>query len=227
MAIIKKCKSIVEKIENPLSDVYIVSFRSKERNYRYLPGQFLHLALDPYDPSSQWPESRCFSMQTSDNEELIKITYSVKGVFTRRMASELCVGKEIWLKLPYGELFNKEHNKNKTVFIAGGTGITPYLSLFSSEQFKEYQNPVLYLGIRDENYNLYQMELKNALIVNNSFKVNVINQEIDGILNIEKILEENGADKTFFISGPPLMIKNFKKILQINKVYDIITDDWE
>jgi ferredoxin-NADP reductase len=148
MALIKKYHSSVAEIQNPLTDIYTVSFRSMEKPYKYLPGQFLHLALDPYDPSSQWPESRCFSMQTNGLDELIKITYSVKGVFTKRMASELSPGKEVWLKLPYGELFSKPHPRENTVFIAGGTGVTPYLSLFTDSSFREYKNPKLYLGVK-------------------------------------------------------------------------------
>jgi len=44
-------------------------------------------------------------METNPCDHSLKITYSVKGVFTKRMASELFMGKEVWLKLPYGDLF--------------------------------------------------------------------------------------------------------------------------
>ena len=82
----------------------------------------MHLALDEYDPSSGWPESRCYSMQTSPVNEFIKITFSVKGKFTTRMADELKQGKIIDLKLPYGDFFQQDHSKENVVFIAGGTG---------------------------------------------------------------------------------------------------------
>ena len=128
----KKYKSIVVSILNPFSGIYTVEFASERGNYKYLPGQFLHIALDEdYDGSSQWPDSRCFSMQSNPIEETIKITYAVKGVFTHQMEQQLMVGSEVWLKLPYGDLFTQPHNKTNTVFIAGGTGITPFLSLFT------------------------------------------------------------------------------------------------
>jgi ferredoxin-NADP reductase len=229
VALVKKYQSTVVNVENPIEDVHVVSFRSGDKQYKYLPGQFLHLALDPYDPSSAWPESRCFSMQTSEKNAHLSITYSVKGSFTKRMAAELKPGAEIWLKLPYGELFSKSHNKSKTVFIAGGTGVTPYLSLFSSENFSGYTRPVLYLGIREEKYNLYNDALGRASAINNSFVINLVNQAKDGMLDIDTILKDNGTDATYFISGPPVMIKSFKEYLLKNGASEdsVRTDDWE
>ena len=229
MAIIKKYHSVIEKIENPFQDLFIVSFKSKEKPYRYSPGQFLHLALDEYDPSSQWPESRCFSMQSNESDDLITITFAAKGSFTTRMANELHEGKELWLKLPYGELFSKSHNKENTVFIAGGTGVTPFLSLFASERFREYKNPLLFLGVREQKYNLYNMYIERARSINETFTSMIVDQQNEGILDIEKIHGQHGKDSTWFISGPPVMIKNFKAYLLNNGVSEdnVRTDDWE
>ena len=229
MAIIKKYKSEITSIENPVPDIYVVTFKSVEKPYKYLPGQFLHLALEEYDPSMPWPESRCFSIQSGVNSELLKITFAVKGKFTKRMAGELGIGKKICLKLPYGELFSKEHDKDNSVFIAGGTGITPFLSLFNSDIFCNYKNPKLYLGLKDRGYNLYSGYLDRAKTINDTFFINILHENESGILDIAKIYEETGKDATYFISGPPLMIKNFKKHLIEQKVdeVNIRIDDWE
>jgi predicted ferric reductase len=229
MAIIKKYKSEILNIENVIEDVYVVTFKSIEKQYKYLPGQFLHLALDDYDPSMPWPESRCFSIQSNENDVFLKITFSVKGKFTKRMAEELKIGKVIYLKLPYGEIFSKEHDKNNAVFIAGGTGITPFLSLFTSAGFSYYKNPKLYLGLRNSGYNIYVDELKKANEINGSFDINIYFQDKIGILNIDDIFTENGKKSTYFVSGPPVMIKNFKTFLISEGVNEtsVITDDWE
>ncbi len=227
MAIVKKYKSKVEEIINPLPGIYTVTF-SSIKNFNYNPGQFLHLALDDYDGVGQWPESRCFSMQTSPSEDKIKISYAVKGKFTNRMKDELHVGKEVWLKLPYGDIFDRDHPKEKCVFIAGGTGITPFLSLFTDNSFSQYTSPKLYFGVREKKYNIFNSELGCAQQKNKSIYLNVIVQETDGILDINKIYNEC-TDSYYFISGPPLMIKNFKNYLLSKNIPDnqILTDDWE
>lgn len=224
----KKYKSELVSILNPFEGIFTLEFKSLGRAYKYQPGQFLHLAIDEeYDGIGQWPDSRCFSLQSAPGENTIKITYAVKGDFTREMASSLKEGSEVWLKLPYGDLFQQNHDKANTVFIAGGTGITPYLSLFNNASFEEYTNPKVYLGFRSENYNIYHNELNNSYN-SNSF-VQFVFQDTEGILDINKIFEENGPVVNYFISGPPIMIKTFKQTLIENGVpkENVLTDDWE
>jgi NAD(P)H-flavin reductase len=171
-------------------------------------------------------------MQSNPNDETIKITYAVKGKFTKQMEQQLKVGSEIWLKLPYGDLFTQPHNKTNTVFIAGGTGITPFLSLFTHESFKEYINPRIYLGFRSKEYNIYSNELNLVKLCEPFVRLcdpKIYYQDIDGLLDIHHIFSENGTGNDFFISGPPIMIKVFKDYLIKNGVpqNQIKTDDWE
>lgn len=228
--IVKKYKATVEKVESVIEGIYTVTFSSNGRKFQYSPGQFLHIAIDSeYDGIGQWPDSRCFSIQTSPDEDNIKITYAVKGNFTKRMKEVLKQGVEVWLKLPYGDLFMRPHDKNHTVFISGGTGITPFLSLFTDSSFADYQNPVLYAGYRNKDFNIYIKELTKASMINSGFKVNNIYEDEAGMLNIENIYKKNGNAHSYFISGPPVMIKTFKNFLLENGVQadNILTDDWE
>lgn len=224
----KKYRSKIVSIVNPFEGIYTLEFESLNGNYKYHPGQFLHLALDSeYDGSGQWPESRCFSMQSNPNKESIKITYAVKGKFTSVMEQQLRIGLELWLKLPYGDLFTKNQNKINTVFIAGGTGITPFLSLFTHESFNDYIKPKIYLGFRSRAFNIYNDDISKAN--NSSVFIKIFYEDEDGIINIHQILNENGRSSDYFISGPPSMIKFFKQTLIGNNIppHQILTDDWE
>jgi NAD(P)H-flavin reductase len=222
----KKYKSKLVSIKNPFERIYTLEFESIGRPYKYYPGQFLHIAIDEeYDGSGQWPDSRCFSMQSNPDEETIKITYAVKGAFTKQMEQFLREGSEVWLKLPYGELFMQAHNKTNTVFIAGGTGITPFLSLFTHEAFNEYINPKIYLGFRKKEFNIYESELSSIQLC-----VPIIfYQDAQGVIDIQCIFKANGIDPSYFISGPPAMIKSFRTALVESGVSprNVLTDDWE
>jgi ferredoxin-NADP reductase len=223
----KKYKSRIISINNHFEGIYTLEFESLNGNFKYHPGQFLHLALDTdYDGSGQWPDSRCFSMQSSPDEELIKITYAIKGHFTNRMKKELEPGKLVTLKLPYGDLFSQVHNKVNTVFIAGGTGITPFLSLFTHQSFRQYTNPHIYLGFRSKEYNIYNEEMVRSY--NSSKYLKYFYENTEGVIDINSIYDENGKSCDYFISGPPVMIKAFKQVL-IDKgvpVNQILTDLW-
>jgi ferredoxin-NADP reductase len=225
MAIVKKYPARVVGIYNYINGIYTLELESSGKPFKYDPGQFLHLCLDEYDPSGQWPESRCFSMQSTPDQATIKITYAVKGQFTRQMEKQLRVGSEVWLKLPFGNLFARPHNKVGTVFIAGGTGITPFLSLFTHVSFKEYVNPRIYVGFRSGSFNIYNSELDFV----KQFIPKIYFEDVDGLMDIRYILSENETGADYFISGPPNMINEFKQVLIANKVpvAQILTDDWE
>jgi NAD(P)H-flavin reductase len=224
----KKFRAEIVELVNTIEGIYTVSFQSLGRPFKFLPGQFLHLSIDcEYDGIGQWPESRCFSIQSNPDDSIIKITYSVKGRYTRLMEDVLRTGAIVWLKLPYGDLFQQMHEKSNTVFIAGGTGITPYLSLFSHKSFDEYTNPKIYLGFRSKKHNIYESEL--AKLSQGTFHVKIFYEDIEGLLDINSIYKENGAGSNYFISGPPKMVGVFKEQfanygIQAN---NILTDDWE
>ena len=224
--VVKKYKSKVITVRNHFEDLITVEFASLGREFKYYPGQFLHLALDQnYDGTGQWPESRCFSMQSSPGNETIVITFAVKGLFTELMRTQLKPGVEVWLKLPYGDLFTQQHAKTNTVFIAGGTGITPFLSLFNHHSFSEYLNSKIYLGFRSKKHNIYEIKRPD----NSKHSIEIFYRDTQGVIDIEYILGNNDLHSHYFISGPPFMIKDFKQKLTCKGVpkNNIFTDDWE
>jgi NAD(P)H-flavin reductase len=229
----RKYKSQIVSIENLVEDIYTIKLSSLNKKYKYYPGQFLHLSIDSdYDGIGQWPESRCFSMQSNPDENIIKISYAVKGKYTDEMKRNLNQGDTVWLKLPFGNLFTQSHNTTNTVFIAGGTGITPFLSLFTSKLFTQYVSPRIYLGFRTDSHNIFKNDLKqiDKNSQNNSPSIlSIKHQNVDGIIDIKKIFFENGLKCNYFISGPPQMIKNFKYYLVGEGVRQrfILTDEWE
>ena len=188
----------------------------------------MHLSVDNgYDGIGQWPESRCFSIQNPPDASTLKFTYSVKGAFTSAMEKNLYVGDRVWLKLPYGSLFSQPHNKENTVFISGGTGVTPFLSLFNDNSFNDYKKPVIYLGFRSKHFNIYKSEL--AHINNKTHEIKINYEDVDGRFNISEIFDKHGSGSSYFISGPPMMIKIYKEeLLNLSSNNCMVySDDWE
>jgi ferredoxin-NADP reductase len=124
-----KFRTEVARVIRHSADVATYEFRYLDRRPRYKPGQFLHLALDPYDPTSHWPESRVFTIANgASNRDFIRLTISAHGRFTRRIIDELHVGKQIWMKGPYGEFIVRTAPDYEVVLIGGGTGVTPFVA---------------------------------------------------------------------------------------------------
>jgi ferredoxin-NADP reductase len=127
-------------------------FRCLSPRPRWKPGQFLHLALDPYDPSGHWPESRCFTLASGSLEkEHVRLTIAAKGAYTRRILAELEPGRKVWMKAPYGDFIIRTSCRHDVVLIAGGTGVTPFVAFMEDALVKGLEGNVwLHYGARSE-----------------------------------------------------------------------------
>jgi ferredoxin-NADP reductase len=221
----------VIELRRILPDVTTVRFESLDRPYQYHPGQFAHLALDPYDATRPWPDSRCFSIQSppSANQRTLAISFATKGAFTRRMSEELALGREVWLKMPYGDLLASDCSERACVFLAGGTGVTPFLSLFLDEGFSRFAGAFLYLGVRHASYHVFASELAQAQRVNPRFVFEVFPENERGQIPLDRLLQRHGQGAVYFISGPSPMIRTFRERLLAAGVPNehVRSDDWE
>jgi len=150
--LVKKYPAEVVEIQNPVDTLYVLKLRSKEKPFKFLPGQFLHLAIDDYDPSAGWPESRCFSIHGWDETRSDYTHILHKGPLHVTDGQGARAGENPLVKMPYGSLFQDIPDKTGCIFIAGGTGITPFLSLFTDKSFENFDNPKLYAGFRSKPY---------------------------------------------------------------------------
>jgi len=230
-----KIRAVVDEVVKHTDSVVSYRFLPQGRVPKFHAGQFLHIALDEYHPDAQWPDSRVFSIASapSQRREELAVTISVKGKFTERIFQTLEKGSECWLKLPYGDfLFPPDRH---LVLIAGGVGITPYLSLLKQMlEEKSDQAVTLCYGVRSAEHYLFGDLLKRceAELPNFVKKVwcedgSVFGEK--GILNIEAIHSAVLDGAFFYLSGPPGMISSFKqKLLDLSIENEcILIDDWE
>lgn len=208
----------------------------------FKPGQFLHLALDDYDPSFHWPESRVFSIANSPTRrDKLRITFSVKGKFTQRMYESVNEGDILWLKLPYGSFSFPEGNKD-IILIAGGTEITPFISFLEYAVDKRTDRKIkLYYGVRSPEYLVFGTLLEECDNNLNKFSYHIylerdshkcmLNNVRNGILSIETIIkdESNHTDLIYYLSGPQQMIDIFREDMIKSEIMEnnIIVDEWE
>lgn len=242
--------AVVRKI--PVEVAEIVSFSEKVKRYRlkpkksgirFKPGQFLHLAIDAYDPSTNWPDSRVFSIANSPSRtEYIDILVSKIGAFSSKMFSTLKVGDEAWIKIPYG-IFNFDESINHdTVLIAGGTGISPFISFLQYATDNQLNQAIhLNYGVQKPDLLIIQDLVKEAKEKLSNFNYHIyVEEEINddfglvlkvGRLPVSKIVEQSISlsQAIYYLSGPPAMITAFDKELKAKGVEQkfIKYDNWE
>lgn len=120
--------------EEVAEEVYLISFK---RSFDFLPGQVIGISLAQDGPR------RLYSICSGNREDEIRILYNVvdEGYLTPRL-SELREGDPIWITQPRGDFL---YNPAPAFWIATGTGIAPFYSMFRSGL---YENKILVHGER-------------------------------------------------------------------------------
>jgi ferredoxin-NADP reductase len=231
----QKILSTVTEVVNHGERVYSIFLKPTSLVPRFQPGQFLHLALDPYTPGDFWPESRVFSIASAPSErQLLRLTYAVKGQFTSRMEAELCPGREVWLKLPYGEF--SIDTTGDACLLAGGTGITAFTAFIAGLPADYHHRIHLFYGARRPELLIYRSLAESiAGRCPNLHNIFLAEQASDnclpGRINADLIWKSvaNPLTNTYYLAGPPemLLMLTSKLILHGVATKRLITDAWE
>lgn len=245
MAVAQKLGCAVDTIVDHGAHVYTVALRPDRPVPRFRAGQFLHLALDSYDPTGFWPESRVFSIASSPAErERLRITYAVHGRFTARMERELNTGSRVWIKLPYGE-FVIDGSRDVVLF-AGGTGVSAFTAYVDSlGAMDEGRSAVLAYGARTASLLIYKDVIDRAAARVPSLDVTYFAEDgpipsprigeptrwVPGRISVEAQWSQvpRPHESDFYISGPPAMLKAVRADLRARDIAAeaIHVDAWE
>ena len=185
MAVVRKIRCTIRGITDHGERVYTVELVPSTPVPSFKPGQFLHLAIDPYDGAGFWPESRVFSIASSPRDrDLLTITYAVKGPFTTRMEREMVPGGEVWVKLPYGE-FEVDPSED-TVLFAGGTGVTAFTAFLRSLTPDHGPRVLLFYGARTPDLFVYGPLVEACACDVPSLTCYLICEETQGRLEVDE-----------------------------------------
>jgi ferredoxin-NADP reductase len=230
VAVVRKIRCVVVGITDHGERVYTVQVEPSISVPPFKPGQFLHLAIDPYDGAGFWPESRAFSIASSPRErDRLTITYAVKGAFTTRMEHELGPGRSVWVKLPYGE-FEIDPTRDAVLF-AGGTGVTAFTAFLGSLTPDLESRVLLFYGARTLDLFVYGPLVQARARDIPSLTGVLVCEETEGRLNVGAAWPAISPlrDPVFYLAGPPLMLEALTgQLLEFNVAPERIKiDAWE
>jgi ferredoxin-NADP reductase len=239
---IKVAAQIVDIIEHT-DDLRSFVMKPERRIPAFIPGQFLHLAIDAYAPGMHWPDSRVFSIASSPKErEHVRVTISRQGQFTSRMFNELRLGSTVWLKLPYGTFCPSADQSERMVMLAGGSGVTPFISFLEWAVVERPQVAIdLHYGARTAELLIYRNTIEQCRQRGlQRLNVRYYVEQADGGASDQELrvgrisasqawndaAEPNRAK--FYLSGPRTMIDLFRSQL-VGLGADrtrVLSDDW-
>ena len=198
----------VTDVRQEAKDIWTLEFSGKKIDY--LPGQFMFVQLLR---NGKLSSAHPFTISNSPTRKNLSITPKKLGDFTLSI-KDTRVGDKAFIDAPYGVFSFLHHRHEELVFIAGGIGITPFISMLRYIRDKMPEQKVtLFWTNRNEDMLCFRDELEEMERELSAFRVILIMSDqpdwegekghLSGAM-LQGFLE-NLDHKEFFICGPPDM----------------------
>lgn len=213
----------IVEIRDEMADMYTLVLKPQtgliDRDWQtFQAGQFIELMIEKEGSRTL----RCFSISSSPayyaKTGLIELSIRIQhnGRITPWIRQQLTQGSLVNISAAQGEFVLPETATERLLFIAGGSGITPFRSMLQqlTNEQRSLDIHLLYYS-RDDQQVLFQQELKQLEADYNCLSITFMNSETEGFICAEH-LQAYCSDyyrRNAFICGPSPMIQQARKVL--------------
>lgn len=213
--LVKRTPYQVAAVRQVGKDILELELNPLQNPITYMPGQFMFIHFKSQALSR---EIHPFSISSSPSQRELRITVKALGDYTR-MLPNLKRGDKAFVEGPYGRFSAEMYSNRNQIWIAGGIGITPFVSMARSFYNLDYRVDLYYI-VRSATDAVYAAELAYISKNNPNFRLIVFETAKYGHANMEWIGRTSGglADKEIFLCGPPPMMHTMKQQMRQLKV---------
>ncbi|MCK5806710.1 MAG: hypothetical protein KAI66_28025 [Lentisphaeria bacterium] len=159
-------------------------------------------------------EPHPFTISSAPGEESLRLAIRASGDFTQHLYDNLAEGTQAVVDGSYGR-FDHTTGGDKQIWIAGGIGVTPFLSWLRSMDGEAACDVDFFYSVRVAEDALYLEELQAVDKAFDWFRLHVSFSSRDGHLTAEKITEISGSPigKDIYLCGPVAMVESLRRQL--------------
>jgi ring-1,2-phenylacetyl-CoA epoxidase subunit PaaE len=219
---------------NETKDAISVVFEHPKNRINYKAGQFLTLIVPVQGKEVRRAYSLC-SSPFADTDLAVTVKRVDQGLMSNWLADNLKVGDVLKVMEPMGQFTTEFDQKRKRhlVMFAGGSGITPMMSIIKSILLQEPQSIVsLIYCNRDIDSIIFKSTLE-GLETKYEGRLHVIHildnapmnwQGYSGLLNHDMLtrlferIPDWGNETTYLMCGPEGMMKNVESLLALRTI---------
>ena len=202
---------LVEAVNHPNNSTTEVVLRARNQPIKHAhAGQFLFVKFAGVQGLD---ESHPFTISSAPSEDVLRLTIKASGDFTRHLFANLKAGTSATVEGAYG-MFNYKTGGEKQIWVAGGIGVTPFLSFLRDLKTGLAHDVDFYYTVRHPEEAVFKDEVEAATKQNTRLKARIRFSATDGSLTVDEIAKNAGGDirgHHVYICGPLPMVQAFEK----------------
>lgn len=186
-----------------------VTLAPTDRRLPFRAGQFIFLSFDNEGLSREWHP---FSISSAESSDKLMIDVKSLGAYTETLTRLLpyMTGITVRVEGAYGRFSYRNFGNTNQIWVAGGIGITPFLSMAQALGDGPY-NVDLYYSVKTESelIDLNTLAIHQSSVPGKVFRVIPFISEKYNTFLSAKIIAKNSGDlsgRDFLLCGPPPMM---------------------
>jgi predicted ferric reductase len=198
----------VSDVRRPSATTTDVSLEPVRDPLAFTPGQFVVLSFGDIGGWQRHP----FSVTSAPSERRLGVSIKAAGDYTRDLHDTLRLGTPAKVVGPFGG-FDYRRGGDDQIWIAGGIGVTPFMSWIRSLDGSFDRSVDFYYSVRRRADALYLDEIDAAARQHPTLRPKVVDAEREGLLTAEKAANGHprGTDVWVYMCGPPPMMTTLAK----------------
>lgn len=177
-----------------------------KQNISYMPGQFVFV---DFEKSNLPPEIHPFSLTSAPTDSFLSFAAKMEGDFTKKLM-KVDIKSIVKVEGGFGRFSYLLSPRKNQVWIAGGIGIAPFISMAKSLIHNSGYNIDLYYTVKNKTEALYFNKIQEFASHGSGLKFVPWFSQDRGRLTSKAIAEIDSEilKKDIFICGPPPMMKS-------------------
>lgn len=233
-----QCK-LLNRIE--VAEGTMAFYFGKPSQFDFKPGQSADLTLSNPPETDSEGNTRTLSIASSPFESQLIFATRMRDTAFKRSLKKVPLGTEVKIDPPMGSFTLHKNSSKPAVFLAGGIGITPFLSIVRQADHDRLPHKLhlFYSNRRPEDtpfldaLQAFEKSNPNFRLVCTMTQMQQSKKEWKGergLINQEMVSRHltNLQGPIYYIAGPPAMVAGLRKMLVSAKVDedDIRTEDF-
>ena len=199
----------VQSVTKMPGDILNVRLTPRYRHLQFKPGQYVYVWFAGLHEHGFHP----FTIASGRRSSELQLYVRMSGDFTRAMG-DLKPGEITHVKGPYGGFTFSDKRFSKQLWIAGGIGITPFLSKARSlPRARRWPEIELIYAVKHEGEAFAANELADIEQKTKAFNYTLLNENKYGLKSLHDMLEHFGGlnETAIYVCGPPPMLRAYAK----------------